>query len=318
MSAIEILVLGSINQDLVIRGQRIPQPGETVLGGAFYRVAGGKGANQAVACSRASHVPVWLAAAVGQDLFGEQAQADLSTEKLVTTEIREMEGYATGVALILVDEQGENCISVASGANGQLQPDHLPAEKCSIWSPGNYLLVSLEIPWETAAAALRQAQAAGMTTILNPAPATAALAREDKFQHIDVLTPNAHEASLLTGSVVNDIASAMRAAEQLQQRGCRHIIVTLGQQGLVLRQDNEAIHVPAQPVTAVDTTAAGDCFNGALIAALATGKPLAWATRWANVAASLSVGRQGAQPSLPTFAEIEARWREIPSQGSLE
>lgn len=318
MSAIEILVLGSINQDLVIRGQRIPQPGETVLGGTFYRVAGGKGANQAVACRRASSLPVWLSAAVGQDSFGNQAQTNLSAEKLVTTEIVEIEGHATGVALILVDEQGENCISVAAGANGQLQPTHLPQQTCNIWSAGNYLLASLEIPSETVAAALQQAQASRMTTILNPAPVTTALAHKDAFQHVDVLTPNAHEASLLTGTVVDDIPSAMRATEQLQQRGCRQIIVTLGKQGLVLRQENEAVHIPAHPVTAVDTTAAGDCFNGALVAALATGKSLDWAARWANVAASLSVSRQGAQPSLPTFTEIEARWREISPQDSLE
>ena len=318
MSAIEILVLGSINQDLVIRGQRIPQPGETVLGGTFYRVAGGKGANQAVACRRASSLPVWLSAAVGQDSFGNQAQTNLSAEKLVTTEIVEIEGHATGVALILVDEQGENCISVAAGANGQLQSAHLPPQTCSIWSAGNYLLASLEIPSETVAVALQQAQASQMTTILNPAPVTAALSHKDALQHVDVLTPNAHEASLLTESVVDDIPSAMRAAEQLQQRGCRQIIVTLGKQGLVLRQDNEAVHIPAHPVTAVDTTAAGDCFNGALVAALANGKSLDWAARWANVAASLSVSRQGAQPSLPTFTEIEARWREISPQDSLE
>lgn len=318
MSAIEILVLGSINQDLVIRGQHIPQPGETVLGGTFYRVAGGKGANQAVACRRASHLPVWLSAAVGQDSFGNQAQADLSAEKLVTTGIVEIEGHATGVALIMVDEQGENCISVAAGANGQLQPDQLPQQTCSIWSAGNYLLASLEIPWKTVAVALQQARTSQMTTILNPAPVTAALAHQDAFQHVDVLTPNAHEASLLTGSVVDDIPSAMWAAEQLQQRGCRQIIVTLGKQGLVLRQDNEAIHIPAQPVTTVDTTAAGDCFNGALVAALATGKSLAWAARWANVAASLSVSREGAQPSLPTFAEIESSWQESTSPESFE
>ena len=313
MSAIEILVLGSINQDLVIRGQRLPQPGETVLGGTFYRVAGGKGANQAVACRRASSLPVWLSAAVGQDSFGNQAQANLSAEKLVTTEIVAIEEHATGVALIMVDEQGENCISVAAGANGQLQPAHLPPQTCSIWSAGNYLLASLEIPSETVAIALQQAQASQMTTILNPAPVTAALAHKDALQHVDVLTPNAREASLLTGSVVDDIPSAMRAAEQLQQRGCRQIIVTLGKQGLVLRQENEAVHIPAHPVTAVDTTAAGDCFNGALVAALATGKSLDGAARWANVAASLSVGRQGAQPSLPTSTEIAARWREISS-----
>lgn len=315
MSVTEILVLGSIHQDLVIRTPRLPQPGETVLGGQFYQVAGGKGANQAVACRRASDCPVWLTAAIGPDELGQRALNDLEKDGLLTQSIQEVAGEATGVALILVDQDGENCISVASGANAYLRPDHLPPATASLWSPGNYLLASLEVPWDTVAVALKKAHALSMTTVLNPAPAAAALPGQTFWQDVDLLTPNAQEASLLAGCAVVDVPSAVQAAEQLQQLGCRDVIVTLGKQGLVLRQADTVLHIPAHPVKAVDTTAAGDCFNGALVAALASGKSLPAAARWANVAAALSVGREGAQPSLPDQQEIERCWQETNSPG---
>lgn len=310
MSATEILVIGSIHQDLVIRGPRLPQPGETVLGGQFYQVAGGKGANQAVACRRAGNSPVWLIAAVGTDLLGNKALDELEKEGLETQSIQKVADQATGVALILVAQDGENCISVASGANASLQSAHFPATSASIWSPGNYLLASLEVPWQTVAAGLAQARACKMTTILNPAPAAAALREQLNWQNVDIITPNAQEASLLTGSEVVDVPSALQASAQLLELGCLNAIVTLGKQGLVLRQAETVLHLPAHPVTAIDTTAAGDCFNGALVAALASGKELPKAVAWANLAAGLSVQREGAQPSLPSQQEIEQTWQK--------
>jgi ribokinase len=315
MSAIEILVLGSIHQDLVIRGPRLPEPGETVLGGQFYQVGGGKGANQAVACCRAGNCPVWLCSAVGSDLLGQNALSELADEGLVTEAIRESAQEATGVALILVDQEGENCISVASGANGLLAASDLPAATASVWKAGNYLLASLEVPWDTVAAALAQARAEKMATVLNPAPATTELAQAGQLKNVDLLTPNAQEASLITGIDVIDVPSARQAAELLQGFGPRDVIVTLGQQGLVLRQGEEDIHIAAEPVEAVDTTAAGDCFNGALVAALASGKSLSVAARWANGAAALSVGHRGAQPSLPKQQEIERWWQTVERTG---
>ena len=309
MSAIDILVLGSIHQDLVIQGPRLPAPGETVLGGQFYQVSGGKGANQAVACCRAGHHPVWLCYAVGSALLGQTALNQLTTEGLITEAIYKSAEGATGVALILVDQEGENCISVASGANQLLRPDDLPAPTASIWQTGNYLLASLEVPWETVSAALSQARTAGMTTVLNPAPANTELTQPGQLQHVDLITPNAQEASLLSGIEVDGIQSAYQAAKLIQEMGPRDVIVTLGKQGLVLRQGEQDSHIAAQPVEAVDTTAAGDCFNGALVAALASGKSLPTAAHWASGAAALSVTRRGAQPSLPNHQQIAQWWQ---------
>ena len=311
MSAVEILVLGSIHQDLVIRGPRLPEPGETVLGGQFYQVNGGKGANQAVACCRAGNCPVWLCSAVGSDPLGQNALSELAKEGLVTAAICESAQEATGVALILVDQQGENCISVASGANRLLAVDDLPVATASVWQADNYLLASLEVPWETVSAALTQARAAGMTTILNPAPANAELAQPEQLKNVDLITPNAQEASLISGIDVGDIPSARQAAKILQGLGPRDVIITLGKQGLLMRQGAEDLHIAAESVEAVDTTAAGDCFNGALVAALASGKSLPVAAHWASGAAALSVGRRGAQPSLPNYQEIEQWWQTI-------
>lgn len=309
MTAHEILVVGSVNQDLVVRSKSLPIPGETVLGGQFSQVPGGKGANQAVACKRAGTTPVSLVAAVGTDTFGQQSLAQLQAEQLGTENLHQLPGCATGIALILVDAQGENCISVAPGANEQLQAQHLPGPDCSTWHPENYLLASLEVPWDTIASALSQAKKAGMTTVLNPAPASAALRSQAFLQDVDILTPNAREASLLTGTNVTDVASAEQAAQRLQQLGCPTVLVTLGAAGLVLREKNQSLHIAGLAVDPVDSTAAGDCLNGALVAALAAGNSLLTAAEWANAAAALSVTRPGAQPSLPRAEEIEARWQ---------
>ena len=304
MSAPRILVLGSINLDLVVRGNRLPVPGETVTGGTFFQASGGKGANQAVAASRLSQRPVSLIAAIGGDPFGEQLRSELAQENLCLDHLFQCKEEATGVALILVDEEGENCISVAPGANGQLHPGQLDQVDDEVWQAADVFLCSLEIPLETVSRGLEKARSSGLRTILNPAPAHSELAGHPLMQNIDLLTPNRHEAELLTGIAVVDLESAGRAGRCLQQLGPRQVIITRGAEGAVVIED-EIHSIEAIPVDAVDTTAAGDCFNGVLAVSLADREDLCTATRKATLAASICVTRAGAQPSLPTREEVE-------------
>jgi ribokinase len=305
----KVLVLGSVNTDLVIRGPSLPRPGETVLGGKFYRAAGGKGANQAVAAARLGTGPVAFVAAVGDDDFGRTALDGFARENLDCGYIKTVPGRPSGVALILVDEQGENLISVASGANFALTAadvDNLPA---SVFDEAGVFLVCLESPLPTVVRAIERAQAAGCRTILNPAPADPALLEAGCLEQVDVITPNESEATALTGVSVNDPESAVAAAERLCQLGCRSAIITLGPAGCVVFDGGQPSHIPAKKVEAVDSTAAGDAFNGALAIALAEGQSLVEAARWASAAAAISVTRAGAQPSLPVRDELSSSGR---------
>jgi ribokinase len=312
-----VIVLGSINTDLVIRGPRLPRPGQTVLGGRFFQAAGGKGANQAVAAARAGTAAVLFIAAVGDDALGRQALDGLAAENLDTRFVRVVPDQPSGVALILVDEQGENQISVASGANGRLCPADVDAVPDELFRAARVFLCCLESPLETVAHGLRRAKAAGLTTILNPAPADPAICRPDIMRLVDILTPNEGEAAALAADAGGasrpqlldpsnqQHAAALASARALQSLGCPTVIVTLGAEGcLIVGQD--VTHVPGRAVQAIDATAAGDAFNGALAVALAEGRPLPDAARWANRAAAIAVTRAGAQPSLPTREEIEA------------
>ncbi|MBX7167108.1 MAG: ribokinase [Pirellulales bacterium] len=303
-----VMVVGSVNTDLVIRGRRLPRPGETILGGSFYQAAGGKGANQAVGAARAAVQPVTFLAAVGDDDFGSTALAGFRRENLDTAAIRVVAGAATGVALILVDEHGQNMISVASGANLALAPADVDALPATSFDACRVLLASLEVPLETVAAAIRRGRTAGLMVVVNPAPAALPIAEPELLHAIDVLTPNCGEAAALAGLPVpegDDLAVARAAAERLHRRGARQVVVTLGRLG-VLVYDGQALHLPAPEVRAIDATAAGDAFNGALAVALSEGAELVAAARWACRAAAISVTRAGAQPSLPTRIEIEA------------
>ncbi len=313
MASSRIITLGSINTDLVIKGPRLPAAGETVLGGQFYKAAGGKGANQAVAAARASREPVTLIGAVGDDDFGRAALAAFSRENLCRDYIRVVADQPSGVALILVDAAGQNCISVASGANMSLTPEDIDAVPEVIFAGAKVFLACLESPLETVVRGMQRAKQAGLLTILNPAPADTRLASTGVLQYVDVLTPNESEAFALVGQTVHDGPSAASAGRALRDLGCRSAIVTLGSRGSVVVEDT-ATFVDAVDVAAVDATAAGDAFNGTLAVALSEGRTLADAARWANVAAGLSVTRQGAQPSLPLRAEIEARIAR-PAQG---
>lgn len=304
-----IIVVGSVNTDLVIQGARLPAPGETVLGGEFFQASGGKGANQAVAAARACLAPVTFVAAVGDDPLGREALARLRTENLVCDYVKTIVGQSTGVALILVDSNGQNMISVASGANDRLRPADVEAIPEAVFRAGKILLTSLETPLDTVACCLRRARQAGLRTILNPAPAPVGGLPDDLLALVDVLTPNETEAARLVGrnssiGAGDEASQARGAALQLQARGCRSVIVTLGASGCLVA-DREIAAIPSRPVTAIDATAAGDAFNGALAVALAEGQSLVNAARWANAAAAISVTRRGAQPSLPQRDEIE-------------
>ncbi len=305
MAHSNILVLGSINTDLVIRGQNLPAPGETVLGGQFYRAHGGKGANQAVAAARASTTPVTLIGAVGDDPFGRETLAHFAAENLDCRYLKTVPGEPSGVALILVDRHGENSISVASGANASLLPEDVDAVSDEVFHAAKVFLTCLELPLETVAHGLARARRAGLLTILNPAPADERVCCREIMSLVDVITPNEGEAAALAGIDDRERAGAIAAVRKFQQLGCAKGIVTLGAAGCVVVEDDDTL-VEGCSVEPVDTTGAGDAFNGVLAVGLAEGRSLAEAARWANRAAALAVTRAGAQPSLPTRTEIDA------------
>jgi len=296
-----IVVVGSVNTDMVVKGRRLPSPGETVTGGQFVMAAGGKGANQAVAAARLG-AQVTLVAKVGQDVFGDQAIDNFRREGIQTNCLLRDEQNATGVALILVDEHGENLISVASGANHALTPPEIRNAADCICS-ANVLMLQLETPIETVCEAAKIASEAGVSVILDPAPA--APLSEDLLRHVDYLTPNESEAEQLTGIPVADERAARQAAEQLLAAGAKNVLLTMGAKGALVARAGQAMMIPAPAISAVDTTAAGDAFNGGLAWALGNGMELAAAVRQASFVGALSATRLGAQPSLPTKDELE-------------
>ncbi len=297
-----ILVVGSSNTDMVIRVPRIPRPGETILGGTFAMAAGGKGANQAVAAARAGG-RVTFVARVGDDVFGERALANFATDGLDTRFIVRTPGSSSGVALINVDARGENSISVASGANARLSVEDIVKAEAA-FAAADIVLLQLESPPETVEAAARKAGEKDVPVVLNPAPARPL---EDRLlRRIAVLTPNEHEAEILSGIAVADERGAREAAARLHARGPATVVITLGERGVYASASEFEGLIPAFEVDPLDTTAAGDVFNGALAVALAGKVPLLGALRFAQAAAAISVTRPGAQPSAPTRAEIEA------------
>jgi ribokinase len=300
MKTPRIVVVGSVNTDMVVKSQRIPVPGETVTGGQFVMAAGGKGANQAVAAARLG-AEVTLVAKVGQDMFGDQAIENYKKEGILTDFLVRDPQNHTGVALILVDQQGENLISVASGANHALQPAEVERAAERIRA-ADVVMLQLEIPLPVVQYTASLAAEAKVPVILNPAPA-APLDRS-LLRLVTYLTPNESEAERLTGVPVRDEPSAQAAARKLLESGVRHVIVTLGAKGALLCNAEQTRMVPAYRVEARDTTAAGDAFNGGLACALAEGESLAEAVRRASLVGAFSVTRLGAQPSLPTAAEL--------------
>ncbi len=301
MASKPIVVIGSSNTDMIIKLDRIPRPGETILGGKFVTAAGGKGANQAVAAARAGG-RVSFIARVGQDVFGDQAVAGFVKDQIDVDHVARDSSAPSGVALVFVAKDGENSIAVASGANANLAPADVERARTLIASAG-VVVMQLETPLATVQAAARIAAQAGVRVILNPAPAQPL--PDDLLRLIAILTPNETEAELLTGIKVHDPASAGQAADVLLTRGVQTVIITLGASGAFVAADGLRKLLPGFRKDAVDTTAAGDVFNGALAVALAEGQELEQAVRFANAAGAISVTRMGAQPSAPGRGEID-------------
>ncbi len=296
-----IVIIGSSNTDMIIKLPHIPKPGETVLGGNFSTSAGGKGANQAVSAARAGGEIIFIAR-VGDDIFGEQAVEGFIKSGINIDNIITDKKAPSGVALIFVDENGENSIAVAPGANASLSPSDITASKDTIASAG-IVLLQLEIPLETVRTAAEIAAENGVDIILNPAPARPL--GDDILRHISILTPNESEAELLTGIKVGDEESAAQAADALSAKGVKTVLITLGPRGVYVSSKDFNGIVPGFSVNAVDTTAAGDVFNGVLALSLSEDMPLVDGVRFSNAAAALSVTRLGAQPSAPYRKEIE-------------
>lgn len=298
----EIVVIGSSNTDLVIKTQRIPEPGETVLGGVFMMTAGGKGANQAVAASRLGGRTTFVAR-VGKDLFGEKSLENYAKDNLNTDFVFVDEEAPSGTALITVDGKGENCIVVASGANGALSRNDIDAVRERI-SKAKYVLMQLEVPIGTVEYAAEVAVAESAKVILNPAPA--AKLSPELMRKLYLITPNRTESQLLTGIPVESWEDAERAADILLAAGVENVVITMGALGSLLKNASQCVRIPARRVEVVDTTAAGDVFNGALCVALSEGRDLVSALEFATTASSISVTHMGAQSSIPTRSEVDA------------
>jgi ribokinase len=297
-----IIVIGSSNTDMVIKTQKLPVPGETILGGTFLMNPGGKGANQAVAAARLGGKVTFITKR-GNDLFGNQAVGLLMREGIDTQYIIKDPDLPSGVALINVDSAGENIIVVAPGSNGNLLQEDIPS---SILGSGNYdiLLLQLEIPLSTVEYAAVTAMKNNTKVILNPAPACQL--PDNLLKHTWLITPNETEAEIISGVKITDISSAEKAAAIIRKRGVKNVIITLGDTGAYVRSDEFTGLIPGIKVTPVDTTAAGDVFNGAIAVAISEGLGLQDAVIFANKAASISVTRMGAQASVPYRNEINS------------
>ncbi len=308
----KIVVVGSSNTDMVVKSRRIPAPGETVTGGTFVVAPGGKGANQAVAAARLG-AEVTFVARVGADAFGDQAIAGYERDGILTDLIARDPERATGVALILVDERGENAISVASGANHALTPEDIDRAADRIRG-ADVLVMQLETPLSAVTRAAEIAAEAGVTVILDPAPAPDEPLPTALLRHVTCIKPNETEAERLTGLPVRDEAGARAAAARLLEAGPRCAIITLGARGALLAEAGSMSLVPTIEIQAADSTAAGDAFTGALAYGLGSGLAMPDAVRLASLAGALSATRMGAQPSLPTRSELEqfCRDRGIP------
>ena len=299
----KVVIVGSLNMDLVTRAPRLPRAGETLAGQSFVTVPGGKGANQAVAAARLG-ASVAMIGCVGDDAYGEQLRTALLAEGVDCQAVTRIEGESTGVALIVVDDSSQNAIVIVAGGNGHVTASVVDGFD-ALLSQAEVIICQLEVPLDTVGHVLKRGHELGKTVILNPAPASGPLPTE-WFAWIDYLIPNESEATALTGLPVDSTASADAAASALLAAGVSKVIVTLGEQGALFASPSRSEHFPAPRVQPVDTTAAGDTFVGGFAAALADGKSESDAIRFGQVAAALSVTRSGAQPSIPTFVEVQA------------
>ncbi|EKT4480339.1 ribokinase [Pseudomonas putida] len=297
----KVVVVGSLNMDLVARAQRLPRAGETLPGESFFTVPGGKGANQAVAVARLGG-SVAMIGNVGDDDYGRQLHRALYVEGIDCQGVSTCPGVSSGVALITVDAASQNCIVIIPGGNGLLTPQAVQRFD-ALLQAAEVVICQLEVPADTVAWTLARAHELGKQVILNPAPATGPLPA-DWFARINYLTPNESEAEALTGVAVTDQDSARRAGERLLQLGAGKVIITLGAQGALLVTAQGHQHYPAPVVQPLDTTAAGDTFIGGFAAGLVRGLEEGQAIAFGQRAAALSVTRAGAQPSIPYLAEL--------------
>lgn len=298
----KVVVIGSLNMDLVTRAPRLPRGGETLIGESFATVSGGKGANQAVAAARLG-AQVSMVGCVGSDAYGEELRGALLAEQIDCQAVSTVDD-SSGVALIVVDDNSQNAIVIVAGANGALTPEVIDRFD-AVLRTADVIICQLEVPDATVGHALKRGRELGKTVILNPAPASRPLPA-DWYAFIDYLIPNESEAAALSGLPVDSLASAETAATRLIAMGAGKVIITLGAQGSLFANGKGFEHFPASKVKAVDTTAAGDTFVGGFAAALAAGKSEADAIRFGQVAAALSVTRAGAQPSIPTLSDVQA------------
>ena len=302
MAAPRILVVGSINVDIVALVEHLPTPGETVTGGALLINYGGKGANQAVAARRLG-ADVRFIGCVGDDMFGPELRQGMAAEGIGVDGLATIAAINSGTALIVVDAAGRNQIAVASGANMRLTVDWVARFAAHIaWA--QIVMCQLEVPLDTVLWTLHTARQHGAITILNPAPAQPL--PPEIWPLVDYVTPNEIEAAHVSGLALSGLSDADHVARALLARGPRVVILTLGEHGAFIGTPDRMAHVPAFPVTAIDTTAAGDAFNGALAVALSEGRPLDLAVRFANAAAGLACTQPGAQNSLPVRAQVDA------------
>jgi ribokinase len=302
-----ICVVGSANVDLTFRTTRLPRPGETVTGHGFHIGFGGKGANQAVMAARLG-AQVSIITKVGRDVFGERTVHNYREHGVNTAHILTNDHHATGAAGIIVDDDARNCIIVVPGANQALTAEDVRHAMAAL-QVADVLLCQLEVPLDAVLEAFRLARAAGVKTVLNPAPARQL--PEELLRLTDVCIPNEPEIEYLTGHAVTTPQEAAAAAHMLRKRGPHTVIVTLGEWGALLMEEQRAIHIPAPKVKAVDTTGAGDAFIGSLAVYLAEGLPLDQAVRRANTVAALSTTRPGTQASFPTRVEADAFWASV-------
>ena len=300
MESKKIIVVGSTNMDMVVKTHHIPVPGETVLSGSFFMNPGGKGANQAVTVARLGG-DISFISKVGNDVFGRQSAQLFDEEGINTFYLLSDEELPSGVALITVDDAGENSIVVASGANANLFPGDL-SEALDTIASANIVMMQLEIPMETVLFVAQYAAEKGVRVILDPAPAN--VLSPELLSHIDIVTPNQTEAEMLSGIKVTNVETAKKAARIIHKNGAKNVVVTMGTLGAVICQGNRAEVVPAQKVQALDSTAAGDVFNGALAVALSEGKSLSESVAFACKVAAVSVTRMGAQSSIPYRNEM--------------
>jgi ribokinase len=296
-----IVVAGSINMDLVVRSARLPRPGETIIGRETLELPGGKGANQAVAAARLD-ADVFMIGRVGDDGFGERLRTGLKHEGINISHVTVTPKCASGLAIVAVEDSGENAITVIPGANGRLTADDVTAASDLI-READVLLLQLEVPLETVLLAIELAVEFDTQVILDPAPAPASF--PTKLLAVDVACPNETEAAAITGRQIANLDDAKNAALRLHAMGARHAVVTLGSQGAVVcGPDGWLEHVPSFAVEAVDSTAAGDAFAAGLGVSLAQGRPVSVAVRYGCAAGALATTRQGAQPAMPTAAEV--------------